>query len=588
MFKAAISFLIIPIAGVYTSYYLLGLVQAELPDVSLVELCSMSKGELNSVFQEPNVIISICTDFIKPVSLLQTASIISLIASVAILVLFKIASSYCGTDRNKNASIFPKLIPLTVLIIASQVLIQGLILAYLSYIVPAEIGGFYYPIISLLIGGGAAFGFFQVVSSLLAFFKKPVQIEKAILTDRENYPKLWSHVESIANKIEARKPDNIIIGLQPTFYATSAEVQLVFKEENLKGQTLFLSLPLMKLFNNEELDAVVGHELGHFKAKDTNYSSKFAPVYANLGKSIDNLSNTISGASALAKLPAIFVLSAMYDTFATNIAAISREREFEADRVGCEASTKEGLVYSLAKVVTYSRLWNDTLLDNIKRLNNGRVTPNLSEVFRESSLYNIGKKDIDDIIDEVLPSIVQHPTDSHPPLAERYKNIDFDESQITREKIIFQGNASTIYIDNVEKLEEELTIMEHQYLAALGVVNIPEEVNDDGLANVIYSMAAAMIGADGKLEIDEVQVAEDMGIKILPDFDRVEFRRFIDNLEEIPKLERVAEACKDFSDENKQIIYNYLEKIAYADDDLADDEKKILDNLKEIWELSSN
>ena len=132
MFKAAISFLIIPIAGVYTSYYLLGLVQAELPDVSLVELCSMSKGELNSVFQEPNVIISICTDFIKPVSLLQTASIISLIASVAILVLFKIASSYCGTDRNKNASIFPKLIPLTVLIIASQVLIQGLILAYLS------------------------------------------------------------------------------------------------------------------------------------------------------------------------------------------------------------------------------------------------------------------------------------------------------------------------------------------------------------------------------------------------------------------------------------------------------------------------
>ena len=343
-----------------------------------------------------------------------------------------------------------------------------------------------------------------------------------------------------------------------------------------------------KLFNNEELDAVVGHELGHFKAKDTNYSTKFAPVYANLGKSIDNLSNTISGASALAKLPAIYVLSAMYDTFATNIAAISREREFEADRVGCEASTKEGLVYSLAKVVTYSRLWNDTLLDNIKRLNNGRVTPNLSEVFRESSLYNIGKKDIDDIIDEVLPSIVQHPTDSHPPLAERYKNIDFDESQITREKITAQGDASSIYIDNVKKLEEELTVMEHQYQVALGMAKIPNEVNDDGLAKVIYSMAAGMIGADGKLENDEVQVAEDMGIRILPDFDRVEFRHFIGNLEEIPKLEKVAEACKHFSNENKQIIYNYLEAIAHADDDFAEDEKKILDNLKEIWELSKD
>ena len=39
--------------------------------------------------------------------------------------------------------------------------------------------------------------------------------------------------------------------------------------------------------------------------------------------------------------------------------------------------------------------------------------------------------------------------------------------------------------------------------------------------------------------LDEL-VAEDMGIRILPDFDRVEFRHFIGNLEEIPKLEKVA------------------------------------------------
>lgn len=585
MFKAAISFLVIPVVGILTSLYLLGLLQAELSDFTLVELCSLSYSELNREFQDPNAVMSICADYIKPVMLLQKASIISMIVSIAVLMLFTISSSYCGIDRNRNAFIFPKLIPFTVLIIATQVLVQGLILAYLSYLIPAEIIGIYLPFITLLIGGGAAIGFFQVVSSLFAFFKKPLQVEKAIVADKENYKKLWSHVETIADKIEARKPDNIIIGLQPTFYATSADVQIVFKEGKLKGETLFLSLPLMKLFNGEELDAVIGHELGHFKAKDTNYTTKFAPVYANLGKSIDNLANTTSAASALAKLPAIFVLSAMYDTFATNIAAISREREFEADRVGCEASTKEGLVYSLAKVVTYSRLWNDTLLDNIKRLNNGRITANLSEVFRESSLYNIGKKDIDDIIDEVLPSIVQHPIDSHPPLAERYKNIDFNESQITREKIIAQGDSASAYIDAVKKLEEELTTIEHQYQVALGLAEIPEQVNDDGLANVIYSFAAAMIGADGKLEIDEVQIAEDMGAKILTDFDRVEFRNFINNLEQIPKFEEVAKACKDFSIESKQVIYNYLEAIANADNDFAEDEKKLLEYLMEIWEL---
>lgn len=585
MFKAAISFLIVPAIGIATSFYLLGIIQAELDDYTLVELCSLSYAELNREFQDPNAIKSYCAEFIQPISAMKTASIISFISSLAILLLFKITSSYCGTDRDRNAAIFPKLIPFTVLIIAIQVLVQGIILAYLSYLIPAEIFGVYMPIITLFIGGGAAIGFFQVISSLITFFKKPEQIEKAIIADRDNYPKLWNHIESVANKINARKPDNIIIGLQPTFYATSASVKFIFDEAKLKGETLFLSLPLMKLFTKEELDAVVGHELGHFKAKDTNYSTKFAPVYANLGKSINNLSNTTSAASALAKLPAIFVLSAMYESFATNIASISREREFEADRVGCEASTKEGLVYSLAKVVTYSRLWNDTLLDNVKRLNNGRVSSNLSEVFRESSLYNIGKKDIDEIIDEVLPSIVQHPTDSHPPLAERYKNIDFDESLITRENIITQGDAAGIYIDNIQKLEEELTTIEHQYQVALGVAQIPEEIQHDDLANLVYSMAAAMIGADGKLETDEVQVAEDIGMKILPDFDRVEFRNFINNLEQIPKLEAVAEACSNFTDANKQVIYDYLEAIAHADDDFAEDEKKMLDSLRRIWKI---
>ena len=57
------------------------MIQAELTDISLVELCSMSYGELIRVFQAPNEITSICTDFIKPVSLLQSASIISLIVS---------------------------------------------------------------------------------------------------------------------------------------------------------------------------------------------------------------------------------------------------------------------------------------------------------------------------------------------------------------------------------------------------------------------------------------------------------------------------------------------------------------------------
>ena len=123
-------------------------------------------------------------DYIRPYTYLQNASIISFISSIAILALFKLSSSYCGTDRDKNAFIFPKLIPFTVLVIAVQVLVQGLILAYLSYLIPTELLGVYLPVITLLIGGGAAIGFFQVVISLSSFFKKPQQIQKGIVADK--------------------------------------------------------------------------------------------------------------------------------------------------------------------------------------------------------------------------------------------------------------------------------------------------------------------------------------------------------------------------------------------------------------------
>ena len=587
MFKAAVAFLVIPVIGYFTASYVIDMLDSN-SNYSLAQICSMNTGELKRIFlSDANAIRAGCSELIEPVLLLYKASAISIIASVAILFVFKISTSYCGTDRDKNAFIFPKLVPVTVLIIAAQVLVQGLILAYLSYLIPAEIldSGIYFPAVTFFIAGGAAVGFFQVSSSLLSLFKKPEHIERAILIERDGYPKLWNHVEAIAEKIEAKKPDNIVIGLQPTFYATTANVKLIGNEDILNGETLYLSLPLMKLFTREELDAVVGHELGHFKAKDTNYSTKFAPVYVNLGSSLSNLANTSGSITALAKLPAIFVLSAMYEAFETNIAAISRDREFEADKVGCEASSKEGLVYSLAKVVTYSNLWNQTILDNVKRLNNGKITTNLSEVFRESSTYNIGKKDIDDIVAEVLPSIIQHPTDSHPPLVDRYKSIDFNVDSITRDKIIHQGNAVEKLIDNAKTLEEDLTMDEHNFEVAMGWAIVPEEETVSDMANIIYSMAAAMIGADGKLENDEIRVAEELGSQILEDFDRIDFRNFVDNLDKIPDFNSTAKICAEFDDDNRAVIYNYLEAIAHADDELADDEKVLLDGLKEMWSL---
>ena len=43
----------------------------------------------------------------------------------------------------------------------------------------------------------------------------------------------------------------------------------------------------------------------------------------------------------------------MYDIFSENVAFISREREFEADKVGVSVSSPRDLAYSLTKVLYF-------------------------------------------------------------------------------------------------------------------------------------------------------------------------------------------------------------------------------------------
>ena len=577
------AFIAIPILGYFVTTAIINQFDNE-ASVQIQVICSLDSAGIKEIFEEDaSVITSICSD-LYPIFLTQNLSVLSGLAALFLLLLFKALSAYCRTDRDRNALIFPILIPFTVLVIALQVLIQGGILAYVSYIGPAELAGRYLPIVTGLIAFGALIGSVQVLSSLGAFFQKPLHSQRAKNLDRSSYPALWEHVEKIGAKISANSPQNIIVGLEPTFYATAAKVSLVGKNEELIGETLYLSLPLMRLFTLDELDAVIGHELGHFKAEDTNYSTKFSPVYANLGSALNNLAKTSTGASALAKIPAIMVLSAMYESFEINISAI--KGPCLAAGLAYLASNKEGLVYSLAKVSTYSAFWNQTILENIQRLNKGKFTANLSNVFRDSSTYNIGNTELNQIISEVLPSVIQHPTDSHPPLSERFAAIEFDETGINRERIVNQGNSSEKLLLNIDELEEELTLDEHRWLIALGIAKIPDTEEQSSIAHAIYSLAAGMIGADGVLDTEEVKVAEELGIELLPDdFDRVDFRSYIDNLETIPDFNETAEACKELKEESKILIYNYLESIAHADNDFADEEKALLNSLRESWDI---
>ena len=106
------------------------------------------------------------------------------------------------------------------------------------------------------------------------------------------------------------------------------------------------------------------------------------------------------------------------------------------------------------------------------------------------------------------------------------------------------------------------------------------------MATIIYSLAAAMIGADGKIDNDEIRVAEDLGVQLLEEFDRVDFREYVKNLDKIPDFKSVADACTNLNSDNKIIIFNFLKAIAEADEDFDKSEESLLNELKNIWSLN--
>jgi Zn-dependent protease with chaperone function len=111
-------------------------------------------------------------------------------------------------------------------------------------------------------------------------------------------PRMHAFIAAIAARIGTDPPDDVIAGLQPTFFVTTTEVRVLDRQRPCTGRTLHVSLPLMHLLSEQELAAIIGHELAHFKGRDSVYSRKFQPVYAGLVGALVGVSGHATPAAA--------------------------------------------------------------------------------------------------------------------------------------------------------------------------------------------------------------------------------------------------------------------------------------------------
>jgi len=118
-------------------------------------------------------------------------------------------------------------------------------------------------------------------------------------------------------------------------------------------------------------------------------------------------------------------------------------------------------------------------------------------------------------------------------------------------------------------------------------MGIPEEASNVDIVSIGYSLAACMIAADGKIEAEELAIAEQIGAKIFDDFNTNDFRMIVKNHKQLPEISDLASLLKKtLTDDAKALVYDYLHAIANADGDFAKEEKVMLDQVAKNMEYA--
>jgi Zn-dependent protease with chaperone function len=414
-----------------------------------------------------------CNQLGEAVELLRNVSAVVGGAGLLLPLLFWAASLLIGGNRRWLAIVFPGLVRFSLVALSVIVLAQVAILLFAAYLgssfAAASVPGF----LPALIGFGGLLVGLVLFKHALTMGRKLQSHVAGRLLEGQAHAQVHDIVASVARRLGARPPDNIVVGLDPTFFATSADVLLLGHPQPLQGETLFLSLPLCRLLTLEEMTAIIGHELAHFRGEDTLYSLRFAPVYVGLMSAFYSMARARHWGLRLAAIPATALLAFMLDVFSRNESQIQRNREIEADHAATEVASAEAFGLALMKVAAFAPLWGVCVRESIDRLRKGLATKNLSIAFAQYIQNDLDKEELATRIDDMMRTRIAHPTDSHPSVAERLAAIGGGIPQYDAGTLLAAVDGSVAALGDVDEIETELTAQWHDFLIKAGLTFKP-------------------------------------------------------------------------------------------------------------------
>ena len=200
---------------------------------------------------------------------------------------------------------------------------------------------------------------FAAVMNFVSYFysdKIALAMYRAQPVTREELPRAYAAVERLTQKIGIPMPKIYVIpNDSPNAFATG---------RNPQHASVAVTQGILNLLNDEELEGVLAHELGHVNNRDILISSvaatvagaitmlasmgRFAMIFGGMGGDRDE--NRGGGLGALLMLILAPIAASLIQL------AVSRSREYQADAMGAHfTGNPYALASALAKLDAYSR-----------------------------------------------------------------------------------------------------------------------------------------------------------------------------------------------------------------------------------------
>lgn len=332
-----------------------------------------------------------------------------------------------------------------------QVVGQGILAVALSFWVTVLWTESYYPKLILIAALLAVLGVWVLLKAI--FTKPQSRFEQAgELVREEDAPGLWQRVRDIAGRLGTAPPDQIIAGIDASFFVTEHDVAL--DDSVQSGRTLFVSLPLLKVMTVEEADAVLAHEMAHFSGEDTLWSRRISPLLQKMAQYLNALY-----AGGLSR-PVFHFMHFFWKLYQLSLGRMSRLREFRADGIGARESSPGALARALVKVGAYCRYRGKTENEILAQREVASKLELAERLDRGFPAFLTGFTSGGEAAQVETP----HPFDTHPPLERRMEALGLQPAEVLRDPAV-QEPVSRSWRDavlNADAIEARLWDQQEQ------------------------------------------------------------------------------------------------------------------------------